>query len=111
MTDQDRNEDELVSEIVELCGQIAEIGATLLIKRGIREAPSEAEPGGQGAKVYDLPWWAERAMRLKALEVGDIASLSPEDVARLIREFQAHQVEAKMQYEELKRNSSGFIRS
>jgi PAS domain S-box-containing protein len=103
MKEDAKTPEELVSEIVELCGQLAELGATLLINRGVQQAPSEDEQEGRGAQVYDFPWWAERAMRLKSLQVEDISSLAADDISRLIRELQAHQVEVKMQNEELKR--------
>ncbi len=103
MTDEERNQEDLVNEIVELCGKVAELGATLLINRGVRKDPDETEPDDRGAQVYDFPRWAERAARLKSLQVGDISALTADDISRLIRELQAHQVEATMQNEELKR--------
>lgn len=103
MTDDGKNQEDLVNEIVELCGKIAELGATLLINRGVRKDPDEAESDDRTAEVYDFPRWAERAVRLKSLQVQDISSLTADDVSRLIRELQAHQVEATMQNEELKR--------
>jgi|GEM_PF-1920771 len=103
MTDEERNQEDLVNEIVELCGKIAELGSTILIKRGLRKDPADDEPDDRGAQVYDFPLWAERAMRLKSLQVEDISSLGADDVSRLIRELQTHQVEATMQNEELKR--------
>jgi PAS domain S-box-containing protein len=103
MTTNEKTQEDLISEIVELCGQVADLGATLLMNRGVQQGPAEDDRNGRGAQVYDFPWWAERAMRLKSLQVGDISSLSSDDISKLIHELQAHQVEVKMQNEELKR--------
>jgi PAS domain S-box-containing protein len=103
MTANEKTQEELISEIVELCGQVADLGATLLMSRGVQQKPSEDDRDGRGAQIYDFPWWAERAMRLKSMQVGDITSLSADDISKLIHELQAHQVEVKMQNEELRR--------
>jgi PAS domain S-box-containing protein len=103
MTHEEREQEDLVNELVDLCGKIAELGATLLISKGVRKDPTEDQPDNRGAQVYDFPRWAERAARLKSLQVEDISSLAAKDVSRLIRDLRAHQVEATMQNEELKR--------
>lgn len=103
MKDECKSQDELVGEIVELCERVAELGATLLVRKPTKETTDKSESAGVQSKVYDLPWWAERAMRLKSVDVGDISALSSEDVARLIRRLQVHQVEVKMQNEQLQR--------
>jgi len=103
VTDQSHNRDQLISELVDICQRAAEIGATILLANQTADTGEEPESAEGRSKVASLPWWAERAMRLKSLDVGDISTLSQNDVRRLIRELQVHQVEVKMQNEELRR--------
>lgn len=103
MTEQSEARDQLISELVDICQRAAEIGATILLGDQTADTLEEPESIRARSKVCSLPWWAERAMRLKSLDVGDISALSPDDIQRLIRELQVHQVEVKMKNEELTR--------
>ncbi len=95
-----RTDEELIGELVDLCQKVSEIGATLLVRD---RAADGADGESKLSKVADLPWWAERALRLKELDPGDLSELSVDDVKRLIRKIQSNQVEIMMQNERLAR--------
>lgn len=65
-----------------------------------------------GLPLVDGPSLRRRAeKKARAIEARDLASLSPEESARLLHELQVHQIELEMQNEELRRSQEELERS
>jgi PAS domain S-box-containing protein len=97
-----KSDEDLIGELIELCKNVTEIGASLLIRQGRLDlVPGASED--REAQVSDFRWWAERASRLETVRPADLTRISEEDAVKLIRELQISQVEVRMQNEELQR--------
>jgi len=100
----DQKTDQLIKQLTEMRTRVAELEDTLQkVIQGCTRALGSPERETSQGKVLDFQRWSERAMQLKALNVGDISQWSHEEAARLIRELQVAQIEAKMQNDELRR--------
>jgi PAS domain S-box-containing protein len=104
MSELDGTREQLLTRLAGMRRRVAELETALEhIIRGGTEILHGLEAGGQPDKVVDFQWWSERTAQLKSIDVGDMSTLSREDVAKLVRELQVSQVEVKMQNDELKR--------
>lgn len=104
MSELDGTREQLLTRLAAMRRRVAELETTLEhIIRGGTEILHGSETGAPPTKVLDFQWWSERTAQLKSINVGDVSKLSPEDVAKLVRELQVSQVEVKMQNDELKR--------
>lgn len=100
----DQTTEQLIKQLTGMRRRVAELEDTLQqVIQGCTTALGWLERDASQGKVLDFQRWSERAVQLKALNVGDISQLSHEDAARLIRELQVAQIEAKMQNDELRR--------
>ena len=65
--------------------RVAELETTLQqVVKGCSQVLRSCPEGDSRGAPADFGWWAERAAQLKALDVPDVSSLSPEDLASLI---------------------------
>lgn len=104
MSERDRSYEHLLTRLDTMRRRVAEIETRLQqIARDCTHMLQGPQDGGSGGTLVDFGWWAERAAQLKTMDVPDVSSLSPEDLARLIHELQVSQVEVKMQNAELRR--------
>jgi PAS domain S-box-containing protein len=104
MSELDGNREQLLTRLAAMRRRVAELETALEhIIRGGTEILHGSEIDAQPTKILDFQWWSERTAQLKSIDVGDMSTLSREDVAKLVRELQVSQVEVKMQNDELKR--------
>ncbi|MBM4326718.1 MAG: PAS domain S-box protein [Deltaproteobacteria bacterium] len=102
MTDQ--TTEQLIKQLTGMRRRVADLEEALQkVIQGCTSALGWLERETSAGKVLDFQRWSERAVQLRALSVGDISQLSQENAARLIRELQVAQIEAKMRNDELKR--------